>query len=51
MWEIYLKNNLTGKSFCKTFWDKKKKDLFLNKLRFSKKLTLIEVLDWSWYYD
>lgn len=51
MWEVYVKNNLINKTFCKTFYDYRQKDKFLNKLKYSKNLTLIEVLDWSWFYD
>lgn len=51
MFEIELINLKTNQKFTKSFWSKKLKNNFINKCKYSKKVKVIGILDYSHLYD
>ena len=51
MFEVECIDLKTGKCFGKIFYSEKLKDNFVRKCRYSKKIKVINVIDWSRYYD
>ena len=51
MFEVELLNLKTNQKFIKRFWEIKKKNNFINKCKYSKKVKILSILDWSHLYD
>ena len=51
MFEIKCLDLITNKIFYKIFWSIKKKNDFIRKCKYSKKIKVIEILDYSNIYD
>lgn len=51
MYEVNLLNNKTKQEFTKVFWNEKELKKFINKLKYSKNLTILQILNNSYLYD
>ena len=51
MFEIELINLKTNKKFTKSFWPIKKKNDFIRKCKYSNKVKITEILDYSHLYN
>lgn len=51
MFEIECLNLENNKTFTKMFWSIKKKNDFIRKCKYSKKIKVIRILDYCKFYD
>ena len=51
MWQVQCLNLLTEKRFDVNFWNLKKKNDFVRKCHYSKKIKVINIIDWSMQFD
>lgn len=51
MFEVECLDLVNNKVFTKVFYSIKKKNDFIRKCKYSKKIKVIGILDWSVFYD